>query len=155
MVPGPTSGEGVDEDPQAWAQRRTAAAASQAARLQRAEHRESASAAALLEDFAARALAGGLRGETLRARDLSGRGSYRTDVTGWYLRRDRSAAVDESGRFYLLRTAGGLLGHLRGVHLDPSPAPLVLGRGGRDGDSVELVEALRRILAPQARQAPW
>ncbi len=125
------------------------AAASQAARLQRAEHRENASAAALLEDFAARAAAAGLHAEPLHARDLSGRGSYRTDVTGWYLRRDRSAAVDEQGRFYLLHTSGGLLGRLRGVHLEPSPAPLVLGRGGRDGDSVDLVEALDRLLPSQ------
>ncbi len=149
MVQGSTSGEGADEDPQAWAQRRTEAAASQAARLQRAEHRENEAAAALLEDFARAAGAAGLRPEPLRARDLSGRGSYRTDVSGWYLRRDRSAAVDEQGRFYLLRTTGGLLGHLRGVRLEPSPAPLVLGRGGRDGDSVDLVEALDRLLPPE------
>jgi hypothetical protein len=67
----------------------------------------------------------------------------RTGLNGWYLKQDRSLAVDAEGRYYVLRVEGGLLARLRGEAPDPSPAPLVVGRGARDGDTFGLEELLR------------
>jgi hypothetical protein len=39
-----------------------------------------------------------------------------------------------------------VLDRLRGVQLTPTPPPLVIGAGGKDGDSIELVAALERLL---------
>ncbi|MEZ0490991.1 hypothetical protein AB2L28_01920 [Kineococcus sp. TBRC 1896] len=78
----------------------------------------------------------------LRARAGSAR--YRTDVVGWYLRADGSLGVGEGAEYYVLDVAPGLRARFRGVHLDPSEPPLQVGRGARDGESVELAELVRR-----------
>ncbi|WP_062523091.1 hypothetical protein [Demequina silvatica] len=106
----------------------------------RAESRE---AAALLAAFAKDAVAAGVDTEVLTARTYSGSARVRTQVRGWYLKRDRSVGVDAEGRFYVLSTPGGLKERLRGAILSPSDPPLELGRGGRDGESLPLTEALR------------
>ncbi len=117
-----------------------------AAQLARAKEAENRKAAALLESFAAAAAASGLEPQPLVARSYSGGRPVRTNVRGWDLRRDQSAAVDAAGRFYLLAAPVSLIDRVRGVRLDPSPAPLVLGSGSRDGESIALVEALQRLL---------
>ncbi|WP_062291384.1 hypothetical protein [Demequina phytophila] len=106
----------------------------------RAEARE---ASVLLAAFARDAAAAGVEPETLTARTYSGSARVRTQVRGWYLKRDRSVGVDTEGRFYILSTPGGLKERLRGAMLAPSDPPLELGRGGRDGESLPLTEALR------------
>jgi hypothetical protein len=131
-----------------WAERRREDADVQAQRLERARSQEAEAAGALLAAFVADAAAAGLVPEPLRARGYSGRRTYRTRLRGWYLRRDRSCAVGEDGRFYVLSVPDGLVGVLTGVELGPSDPPLVLGRGSRDGDSVDLAEALARLLRP-------
>ncbi len=88
------------------------------------------------------------RGEApapLRARAGSAR--YRTDVVGWYLRADGSLGVGEQGEYYVLDVAPSVRARFRGVHLDPAEPPLQVGRGARDGESVELAELVRRRLA--------
>lgn len=130
-----------------WAGRRRADAAAQAERLERARAAEAEAAGALLAAFVADAAAAGLVPEPLRARGYAGRRTYRTPLRGWYLRRDRSAAVGEDGRFYLLVVPDGLAGLVRGVDVAPSPPVLVLGRGSRDGDSIALADALARLLS--------
>ena len=146
-------GSEPEQDPARWAQRRTAAAAASAARLARAEAAESQRTAAMLAEFVAAAGRHGPAPQPLLAHDASGHGGLRTGLRGWYLRRDRSAAVALDGAFYLLRApvgpGGRLLSRWRPVRLRPSPAPLVLGRGGRDGDSIDLADALARVLSGQ------
>ncbi len=61
------------------------------------------------------------------------------------VRRDRrnavgvhSIATPLDGRWYVLVAAPSLRGRLVGIHVDPSDAPMQVGAGGRDGDSVAL-----------------
>jgi hypothetical protein len=42
------------------------------------------------------------------------------------------------------------LERLRGVKLAAAPPPLVVGRGGRDGETGDLVEFLDRVLAQKS-----
>ncbi|MBE9937819.1 hypothetical protein G8C60_01520, partial [Cellulosimicrobium cellulans] len=65
---------------------------------------------------------------------------------GWYLRRNHSVAVGEDGEFYVLSVPGGVRARLRGVAVEPSDPPLVLGKGGRDGESIDLADALALVL---------
>ncbi len=106
---------------------------------QRRRHeQESAKAQVLVDEFVARATRAGLATEELTARPWSGGGRYRTGVVGWYLRRDRSVGVGVDGSFYVLVVAPKRFGRWRAVQLDPTPPPLQVGRGARDGESVAL-----------------
>src|SRR5690242_27443 len=102
----------------------------------RRSEEEAAKAQVLIDRFVERAAQAGLPSEELTARPWSGRGRYRTGVRGWYLRRDRSVAVGEDGRFYELAVAPVRLGRWRTVPLEPTPPFLQLGRGARDGESI-------------------
>ena len=106
-----------------------------AARAREAEARRTAP---MVAEFAEDMRSAGVPTSSLRARPYSGRGSMRTDVTGWYVRRDRSIGVGADGLWYVLVVPPSLRGRLTGVHLDPSPAPLQVGAGARDGQSVAL-----------------
>ncbi|GGB82900.1 hypothetical protein N798_09560 [Knoellia flava TL1] len=109
--------------------------AAAAARVAEAEARR---AAEMVSAFAGQMRSAGVEPTRLRARPYSGSGSLRTDVVGWYVRRDRSAAVGTDGRWYVLVVPPSLRGRLTGVHLEPTDAPLQVGAGGRDGDSIAL-----------------
>jgi hypothetical protein len=104
----------------------------------RAEAQESAKAQVLIDDFVAKIRAAGVPSEQLTARPWSGSGRYRTDVVGWYLRRDHSIGVGEDGKYYLLVVPNERFGRFRTAHLEPTPPPLQVGKGGRDGDSIAL-----------------
>ncbi|UTT58290.1 hypothetical protein [Cellulosimicrobium cellulans] len=140
--PSGPSGSAADD----WRRRRTEAAAHQQRELDRQRARESDAARALLADFVARARDRGLAPEPLRARAFDGTATYRTPLRGWYLRRNRSVAVGEDGEFYVLSVPGGVRARLRGVAVEPSDPPLVLGKGGRDGESIDLADALALVL---------
>lgn len=118
-----------------------------AARLDRLRDSESAKAAILVEAFARDARDAGLVPERLFARPYSGRSMMRTNITGWYIKRDHSVGISVDGLFYLLHAPGGIKERVRGVTLEPSPAPLELGRGARDGESMPLSESLAKRLA--------
>jgi hypothetical protein len=123
----------------------------------RRDERESAKAQVLVDRFVARATEAGLPTEELTARPWSGRGRYRTGVVGWYLRRDRSVGVGTDGSYYLLVVAPHRFGRWRTTPLEPTPPPLQVGRGGRDGESVTLETLLEmRLTWPDAGsgQAP-
>lgn len=107
---------------------------------------ESAKAQVLIDQFVADARAAGLQPEPLRATLFNGR-TVKTDQTGWYIRNNKSLAIGEDGSYYVLTVPGGWKERLRGVHLEPSPPPLVVGKGGRDGESGDLAEFLRWRLA--------
>jgi hypothetical protein len=130
--------EAVDEE----AERRRAERAAQAdyhvAAQQRRDAAESVKAQVLIDRFVQRAMTAGLPTEELTAAPWNGRGRYRTGVTGWYLKRDRSVGVDTDGRYYVLVVAPERFGRWRGVSLAPTPPPLQVGKGGRDGESVAL-----------------
>ena len=129
-------------------------------RAERAEHaayhleaqrrrleRESAQAQVLVDRFVERAKAAGLPTEELTARPWSGRGRYRTGVVGWYLRRDRSVGVGGDGGYYSLVVAPERFGRWRTVKLAPTPPPLQVGQGARDGESVTLEALLEMRLS--------
>ncbi len=129
-----------------WSDQRREAAAEHAERLRRREAAENAQAQQILDDFAAAALRAGLPAETLRITGYGGKGRATSDVTGWYVRQDRSMGVGTDGKLYILTAPLGLMDRWRRVHLEPIPPPLVLGAGGRDGDSIDLADALERLL---------
>ena len=129
-----------------WSRQRTEAARLQAERLRARQDAEHARAAALLHDFARAAERTGLPAEPLRVRGYGGRSEARTPLRGWYLRLNRTVAVSTEGDFYVLTAPLSPLDRLRGVRPEPQPPPLILGAGGKDGDSIDLAEALERVL---------
>ncbi len=112
----------------------------------RRDEQESVKAQVLIDQFVADAMQAGLPSEELTARPWSGRGRYRTGVVGWYVRRDRSVGVGVDGGFYLLVVPPVRFGAFRTVRIHPSPPPLEVGRGARDGESVFLRDLLQRRL---------
>lgn len=128
-----------------WRQSRRAAARTHELLAQRAARADEVKARALIADFVAAALRQDLPAVALRASSYRGR-IYRTDRTGWYLRRSQSVAIGTDGGYYVLRVPPAASAWLRGVRLVESAPPLVVGRGGRDGEAIELSELLRRRL---------
>ena len=124
---------------------RAEGAARRADLAQGQQRTEAVKAQRLIDAFVAEARQRGLAPERLRARLMSG-AEARTDRSGWYLRRDRSVAIGENGEYFVLLVPGGLAARVRGVKLTATPPPLVVGRGGPDGEAGELAEFLRRRL---------
>jgi hypothetical protein len=130
-------------------------AAYHVAAQRRREEEESAKAQVLIDRFVAQAVQAGLATEELTARPWSGRGRYRTGVVGWYLRRDRSVGVGTDGRFYSLVVPPVRFGRWRTVGVPPTPPPLQVGKGARDGESVALDALLQeRLRWPAAGEGP-
>lgn len=129
-----------------WARQRTEAARVQAERLRARQEAEHARADAMLREFVRVAGERGLEPEPLQVKGYGGRGTARTPLRGWYLRQDRSAGVSTDGDFYVLTAPLTVVDRVRGVHPAPQPPPLVLGAGGKDGESVDLPVALERLL---------
>jgi hypothetical protein len=142
------SGTSDDGDPEQRGERDELAARADyhVAAQRRRDEQEAAKAQVLIDRFVARATEAGLATEELTARPWSGRGRYRTGIVGWYLRRDRSVAVGADGSYYLLVVAPHRFGRWRTVPLEPTPPPLQVGRGGRDGESVTLETLLEMRL---------
>jgi hypothetical protein len=126
-----------DEAVRRRAERAERAAAQVAANRRRSEQ-ESAKAQLLVDRFVEQALAAGLPTEELTARPWSGRSRYRTGIVGWYVRRDQSIGVGRDGGYYVLVVPPVRLGRWRGVSLTPTPPPLQVGQGARDGESIAL-----------------
>jgi hypothetical protein len=117
----------------------------------RRDEQESADAQVLVDRFVERARQAGLPTQELTARPWSGGGRYRTGITGWYLRRDRTVGVGEDGGYYVLVVAPVTLGRWRTVRVEPTPPPLQVGKGARDGESVALGTLLEmRLQWPDA-----
>ena len=130
-----------------WREERRAAADHHARTLAARQAAESGRAREMLAGLVARALAEGPAAEPLVVRSFDGRHEYRTPLRGWYLRQDRSVGVDTDGEFYVLRAPSSLAALWRGVRPEPSDPPLVLGAGGKDGESLDLDVAIARVLA--------
>jgi hypothetical protein len=134
-------GEGSD-----WLQRRREAFAAHATALDRQRAAETAQARALLASFVREMLERGLTPTRLRARVPDSRTTYRTNLTGWYLRRNRSLATSVEADLYLLDASRSLRSWLLGVRLRPIDPPLRIGVGARDGESTPLDRLLRQRL---------
>jgi hypothetical protein len=101
----------------------------------------------MLAAMVEKALTDGPEPEPLRARTYDGRTRYRTQLTGWYLRQDETVAVGTDGEFYVLSAPKSLAARFSGVHVAPQDPPLVIGAGGKDGESIDLDVAIARVLA--------
>lgn len=132
---------------QDWAARRRDAATEHAELLDRRRAAESARARELLAGFVAAATERGLATTELRARAFNGRTTYRTGITGWYLKRNGSLGVGTDGEFYILSAPTSLRARVTGADVHPSEPPLVVGVGGRDGESMPLAQLLELRLA--------
>ena len=115
--------------------------------LERQRQAETRQAAEMIRRFAADAAQAGLATTRFTARTYDGSTRYRTDVEGWYLKRDMSVGVGTDGEFYVLSVPRSVRGMLRGVSLEPGEPPLELGKGARDGESMPLADALAKRLA--------
>ena len=130
-----------------WRAERREAAHAHAEALRQRRESESAQARAMITEFLAHAREHGPQPEPLRVRTYDGRARYRTPLHGWYLRFDETVAIDTDGEFYVLRTPPSVVGRLRGVRPEPSDPPLVIGAGGKDGESIDMRDALARLRA--------
>lgn len=136
-----------EDEQQDWTRHRREVVEAQEQALRAARDEEHEKATAMIRAAVDRYRAAGIAPVPLRARPYRGSGTVRTGLEGWYLKQDRSLAVDAEGRYYVLRVDGGLLTRLRGAAPEPSPAPLIVGRGARDGDTFRLEELLEMRLA--------
>lgn len=134
-------------DPDSWARQRKQAIAAHAADQQQRSAAEARQAAALLADFVSAAREQGVTADRLVARPHRGWGGYRTGLHGWYLKSDRSMAVGTDGNLYLLTVPPSLRARVTGVRLTPARPRLVIGAGGRDGESIPLATLLERRLS--------
>ncbi|RYV50683.1 hypothetical protein EUA98_12540 [Pengzhenrongella frigida] len=158
MGHGDATGDGVTTADEAggatadttWRARRRDAAAEHADALERRQAGQSLQARALIQAFVREATARGVPSTPLLARSYDGRARYRTAVRGWYLRRNESVAVGTDGEFYILTVPASLRARLRGATPQPSDPPLILGKGGRDGESIDLADALDRALTARS-----
>lgn len=116
-----------------------------AAMAEGAKRGEAQAAQVLIDGFVATARERGIAPEPLVATQLDGR-RVRTDKVGWYVNNKKSVAVGESGEWFVLAVPSSTWGRLRGVKLEPSLPELVVGRGGRDGESGDLADFLQRML---------
>ncbi|WP_350337789.1 hypothetical protein [Actinomyces sp. 217892] len=105
----------------------------------------SARAARIVSLFVRVAREQGLVAQPLVVQGYGG-GTARTPLRGWYLRGDRTVAIDDEGRFYVLSKSLSLRERLLGTVPVAEPVPMTIGEGGRDGDIVPLRFALERLL---------
>jgi hypothetical protein len=126
--------------------RRADAIAGRAAALDRRRGIEIAKARALIEDFVATMRTRGVPPGPLRARVPGRHVTYRTGHVGWYIRQNPSLAIGTGGEFYILDVPASLRSRLFGATVMPCDPPLVVGRGAKDGESIDLADLLRRAL---------
>jgi hypothetical protein len=107
---------------------------------------EAEAAQVLVDDFVRTTVERGLRPEPLLALLMNGQ-RVKSDQVGFYINKGKTLAIAPDGRFFKLMTTGGALSRFTGVKLQPSPPPLVIGRGGRDGETGDLKDFLERALA--------
>jgi hypothetical protein len=136
----------MNDERAAWQEQRRQAVDGHAAALEAGRAAEAEKAAALLADFVRRATERGLTPAVLSAQSFNGRTTYRTKLRGWYLKSNRSVAVGTDGRFYALTVPSSLRARLTGADVEPSTPRLVIGAGGRDGETMPLAELLERRL---------
>lgn len=131
---------------QDWSQQRRANAEARARQLQNKQYAESVAAAEHIRAFVRAARATGLEPQPLRARNGDGTRTAKTPLTGWYIKADHSMAIDTDGNFYLLTAPLTLMDRMKGISPAATAPPLILGKGGRDGEQIDLVDALTNVI---------
>lgn len=129
-----------------WINQRTEAARVQAERLAQRQSAVHDKAEAQIAEFMPVLLRHGPAPQPLLVTGYGGRSQARCNVKGWYLRNDKTAGLGTDGKFYVLTAPLSAFDRFRGVKLAPTRPPLILGEGGKDGDTIELSEALNRLL---------
>ncbi len=142
------SAQGDQED---WTRHRQEVFEAKEQALHAARQAEHEKATTMIREAITRFREAGIAPVPLRAKPYAGPGTIRTALEGWYLKKDRTLAVDTEGRYYVMRVDGGLRSRLQGATPEPRPAPLVVGRGARDGDSFDLPELLQMRLEDPVR----
>ena len=142
-----------EPEPRDWREVRSDAASAHADALERRRQGETAQARALIAEFVLKARERGLDPVPLKARSYDGRSRYRTPLEGWYLRRNESVAVATDGEFYVLSVPRSVRALVAGTPVPPSDPPLILGKGGRDGESIDLTDAIAIALGDQPRRS--
>jgi len=125
-----------------WREQRDRAVAVHAAALASKREAEAAQARRLIAEFLRQAPAP----QPLTCLSYNGRTRFRTPLMGWYLNRNRTIAVDTAGEYYVLLVPQSFLARFTGVTPRPQQPPLIVGEGGRDGESMPLRDLLTRIL---------
>jgi hypothetical protein len=133
-----------------WWEQRERAVAARGAALESQRAAEATKGRMLIADFVREALAGDLPPEPLTCLSYNGRTRFRTGLKGWYLDRKRIIAVDVSGNYYLLLVPHGFWARFTGVTPQPQEPRLIVGEGGRDGESMPLRDLLARRLGRTA-----
>ena len=130
-----------------WWEQRDRAVAVHAAALRSKREAEAAQARGLIEEFLRRADAAGAPApQPLTCLSYNGRTRFRTPLTGWYLNQSRTIAVDILGNYYVLLVPQSFRARFTGVVPQPQQPPLIVGEGGRDGESMPLRDLLARRL---------
>ena len=132
-----------------WAAQRTEAARVQGERLAARKNAEHVKAEALIAQHFPLIQQKGPAPVPLVVQGYGGIGSARTNLTGWYLRHNRTVALGTDGKFYVLTAPLSLKDRITGVRPQPTRPPLIIGEGGKDGESVPLEEALKRVYLGQ------
>ena len=132
-----------------WREERDHAVAARAAALARLQEAESALAQELVASFVKEAVAQGLPPTPLKAYAYTGGARYRTSVMGWYINADKTIAIDVDGNYYGLGVPASFTARFTGVELKPEQPKLIIGQGGRDGESMPLKDLLKlRLTRP-------
>ena len=134
------------DDELSWAEQRRDAAAEHAATQERRTAAETRQAREVVVAFVRDAQRAGIAVRPLTASPYSGRGRYRTAVSGWYIRQNRSLGIGTDAEYYILNVPDSLRARLTSAAITPVEPPLVTGAGGRDGESIPLETLLRMRL---------
>jgi hypothetical protein len=134
------------DDGTAWQRKRRDAADEHLAALERRKAAETEQAAEQVAAFVQEARARNLATTRLRAGSHNGRTTYKTRLEGWYVKRNQTLGIGVDGKFYILSAPGGLTARVTGVDVHPSDPPLIVGAGGRDGESMPIGELLQQRL---------
>jgi hypothetical protein len=130
-----------------WREQRDRAVEVHAAALKSTQEAEAAQARRLIAEFLREAQATGAPApRPLSCLSYNGRTRFRTPLLGWYLDSKRTIAVDTAGEYYVLLVPHSFRARFTGVAPEPSRPPLIVGEGGRDGESMPLRDLLQRRL---------
>ncbi|MBT8225420.1 MAG: hypothetical protein KJO75_07955 [Dactylosporangium sp.] len=135
-----------EEESWTWSERRRHAIERHAAAHAQQRAAEVEQARALVAEFVRDAGYLGLAVVRLVASPYNGKAKYYTRLRGWYVHPNRSLAVATDGLFYRLIVPASFRARLLGVTPEPDDPPLIVGAGGRDGESIPLRDLLRRRL---------
>lgn len=135
-----------EEETWTWNERRLHAIERHAAANAQRKAAELAQARQIVDDFVRDANYLGLDIVRLVAGSYNSTRRYRTRLRGWYVHPNRTLAIATDGAFYRLIVPASLRSWLFGVNPEPDDPPLIVGEGGRDGESIPLRDLLRRRL---------